>query len=590
MTKQLLAATLTATALFTFAMSKITGAETDRTRIYFIGNSLTDEVKYKDFVKLAKDGGEEVIWGRHMIPGCPIRGLWGAKGGFQKPPFGHWQKALRDFEWDVVTMQPFCPFPGEYEHALLFAKETIKKSPEALICIYAQWPHINQGPDWDQAFTRPTRQSKGANSAKMPDFSYNHVVDTAVPPELRERYRENSLRNDYEVIVYGLRANLKSKKPAVLIPAGHAMQLLGQKMQAGLVPGYRTPWDFYSDGCHVNNDASYLVACAFYATIFGKSPVGLPVGGYQGKPGFRDDGVHISPEMARIIQETVWEVVATHPLTGVTSDEPFKIASPILAPAVGGEPYLYELIPAFGKAPYKWSLAAGALPEGITLSSGGTLSGVPAKPGKSEATFQVTDAKGATTRKRLDLSVAEDTAPTIPEQKIPAQSVGKFFEYQLKSQGGNGAHKWSVKDDESIFGSQTLPFGLSLDPNGRLSGSPGKEGTCTFQLVRRQREPRDRRADIHLGSRPTRRRDRNRAPAGQRGETLRLERGTRPLSMEIPLSHQKTRPGRQGHRQRRLRHRLGRRASLGRRQGQRSHQHSRFPGRLFRRRQHRPLP
>jgi hypothetical protein len=444
------------------------------TRIYYLGNSLTDELKYDDFVELAAAGGEKIVWGRHMIPGCPIRGLWGATSGFEKAPFGHWQKALREFEWDVVTLQPFCPFPGEYEHATLFARETVKKSPDARIYVYAQWPDKNRGSDWDRAFARPAEQSRWANSEKKPEFSYDHVVATAVPPGVRDGYTSNSLRNDYEVMVYGLRKNVQSRKPAMLIPAGHVMQLLGQKMRAGRVPGYRTPWDFYTDGVHVNNDGSYLVACTFYATIFQKSPVGLPVGNYQGQPGYRGDSVKITPELARMIQETVWEVVASHPLSGVTAEEPLKVVTPILDEPVAGEPFHYELLSAFGKGPCRWEVANGALPQGLRLSSDGVISGTPAKSGQAHVRFRVADSSGAKAAKSFDMRVAEDVQPTIPEQAIPARSAGEYFAYRLKSEGGNGTHKWTLPQGS------TLPGGMVLSPDGRLSGALGKAGTYTF--------------------------------------------------------------------------------------------------------------
>ena len=448
----------------------------DATRIYYLGNSLTDELKYSSFAGLAEAGGEKIVWGRHMIPGCPIRGLWGATGGFQQPPFGYWQQALRDYEWDAVTLQPFCPFQGEYEHALLFAREAIKKSPDARIYIYAQWPDKNRGSDWDKAFSGPAEIPAWAKSDAP--TSYANVAAT-VPDDFKKRFEEASLRNEYELIVLGLRKNVPSSKPAVLIPAGHAMQLLGQKMRAGLVPSYRTPWDLYSDGVHVNNVCSYLVACSYYATIFKKSPGGLPIGEYQAKPGHRDDCAPLSSELARLIQETVWEVVASHPLTGVTSAEPLKVASPVVDPAVAGEPYRFELLSAFGRAPFAWSLAAGALPEGLSLSGQGLVSGTPVRAGNAKPTLQVADAAGRSARKTFEFAVEEDRPPVIPEQAIPAQSVGTFFEYRLTSTGGNGAARWNLKEGSAP------PPGVSLDADGRLWGAPGKEGdyACTLEVL-----------------------------------------------------------------------------------------------------------
>lgn len=439
------------------------------TRIYYLGNSLTDELKYDQFVKLAGAGGETIVWGRHMIPGVPIRGLWGATSGLTQNPFGYWQKALREYEWDVVTLQPFCPFEGEYVHARLFSQEIMKKSPNAQVFVYAQWPGKGKGADWDLAFAGPLAQRGKQDSPT----SYVNMVAKA-PSPWKERFAVMSLRNEYELTVVSLNEGKLTEKPVRLIPAGHVMQLLGQKMRAGLLAGYRTPWDFYSDGVHVNNDGSYLVACAFYASIFGKSPVGLPLGDYQGKPGHASDGIKITPEIARLIQETVWEVVATHPLTGVTSKEPVRVASPLLFPAVAGEPYRFEILPAFGRGPYTWTISKGMLPAGLTLASEGVLSGTTTAEGKTELTVQVTDAQGATAQKQFTLVVEKDVPPVIPEQAVPALSLGQFVEHRLRGGAGNSVHRWAVKEGS------TLPPGLTLDPDGRLWGAPGKEGKFEF--------------------------------------------------------------------------------------------------------------
>jgi hypothetical protein len=462
---------------------------TDATRIYYLGNSLTDELQYDQFVKLAEAGGVKIVWGRQMCPGIPINGLWGLreKGGFTKEPFGPWGKALSEFEWDVLTMQPFGNvFEPQMEAASKFTAELAKKSPSATVFIYAQWPDRgNNSPmvqidssDWEERFAGKQRNFETAGWAKEhagEEFWYHHVVAKLSPP-LNETFKDRSLKHQYEAFVHVINSRNPGNKPARLIPVGHAMQLLGQKMRAGLAPGYRTPWDFYSDGVHVNNDGSYIVACAFYATIFGKTPVGLPIGDYQGKPGFRDDGVKISPELVKLIQETVWEVVATHPLSGVASAEPIKVASPILDTAVVGEPYRFEVLPAFGKAPRKWKVAAGQLPAGISLSDDGILGGIAEKTGDSKVTLAVTDAAGASATKEYTFNVETAVPPRIPEQSIPAMSVGKFGEHRLISEAGNGIHSWRIK------AGGVLPPGLNLAPDGRLWGSPGKQGEYTFTL------------------------------------------------------------------------------------------------------------
>src|SRR5205814_6703881 len=54
--------------------------------------------------------------------------------------------------------------------------------------------------------------------------------------------------------------------------------------------------------------------------------------------------------------------------------------------------YNQSLAAAGGTTPYSWSLISGALPAGLSLSSGGQISGTPTTTGTSNFTVQVTDA------------------------------------------------------------------------------------------------------------------------------------------------------------------------------------------------------
>jgi len=59
-----------------------------------------------------------------------------------------------------------------------------------------------------------------------------------------------------------------------------------------------------------------------------------------------------------------------------------------------------------GKAPYSWSLSGGALPDGLGLSAGGTVSGTPTLAGTFAFTALVTDARGITASSAGSINVA----------------------------------------------------------------------------------------------------------------------------------------------------------------------------------------
>ena len=72
------------------------------------------------------------------------------------------------------------------------------------------------------------------------------------------------------------------------------------------------------------------------------------------------------------------------------------IATTSLPPAAKGVLYSTQLQAAGGVPPYKWSVASGVLPAGITVDSSGTLFGVPTSVGTFDFTLQVVDSSTQT--------------------------------------------------------------------------------------------------------------------------------------------------------------------------------------------------
>lgn len=464
------------------ALTVVTSARAEETpkRIHYFGNSLTDTLLYDYFMKLSGGAGHPLEWKREMAPGVPVNHWWKSKAG--------WEKKLTEEKWDVVTLQPFGQFELEYEASENFAKFFQEKQPDIQLYIFAQW-HARRTGDWQSDFTKRADYVKLGDVAagdwrsgyktQAAESSWLENVAASAQKAGSPVKLERSLKNEYELIVQGLRARVPMKNPVKLIPVGHVIELLDSKMRAGLVPGYHSPYQLYGDGIHLDNVGSYITACTFYSTIFKTSPVGLPIAEYQANPKSNTCRTPISDALAKVIQETVWEIVATHPLTGVTSEEIVRVATASLPNAVQGEPYRYELFPAFGKAPYLWKMGAGKLPDGLTLDLDGVMSGTASgKPGEYKLNVATKDAVGTVAMRELTLKVEADTTPTITAvATLPARRLGENFSVKLTSKGGNGSMQW-----EPILRQGGLPPGLMLHPDGTLYGSPGQEGDFTFEL------------------------------------------------------------------------------------------------------------
>ena len=439
-TPSLLRATVTLAAAFA-ALS--TAHAADPLRVYMIGNSLTDEVKYDAWTSLVQASGAQTVVARKMIPGSPLG--WHQShptDGFLTPPYGHPEAAFPAHPWDALTLQPFRS--GEADSALYYANLLWEKNPTARVFVYAQWPSKGQGTDWPSAW-------------------------------------QKTLNEQYTPVLAALRESPRGSQ-VHLIPAGHAIARLHKKAALGLVPGITSAWDLYSDGVHVNNIASYLVGLTFYSTLFQKSPVGLPVGDYQGKTGSDADYFPISPELARIIQETVWETVTATPEAGVRTDLPPALTLPGILPFIEKEPGTFVFDAAHGRPPYTFAVASGKLPVGLALASDGTLSGTPAAKGSSSFSVRVTDSAGKSSTRDYTLATAPDTAPRITTLSIPPLRQGSYLDLPLAAPGGNGAATWSVTGG-------TFPSGLILSPHGRITGSPAITGDYTFTLSVRDADP-----------------------------------------------------------------------------------------------------
>ncbi|NJC44904.1 UNVERIFIED_ORG: uncharacterized protein YhjY with autotransporter beta-barrel domain [Xanthomonas campestris] len=86
------------------------------------------------------------------------------------------------------------------------------------------------------------------------------------------------------------------------------------------------------------------------------------------------------------------------------------LAQPTLPPAVRGSAYNQVLTVSGGVAPYRYSIASGTLPTGLTLASDGTLSGTPTTQGTSSFTIAVADAGNASATQAYSFTVS-DAAP-----------------------------------------------------------------------------------------------------------------------------------------------------------------------------------
>lgn len=105
-------------------------------------------------------------------------------------------------------------------------------------------------------------------------------------------------------------------------------------------------------------------------------------------------------------------------LVSITPSKPpaaLTIQTTSLATAIVGSAYSESLSAIGGQPPYQWRIASGALPAGFALNEiAGTLSGTTETTGKFALQLEVSDTKGNTAQRILDLQVADASSCQPP--------------------------------------------------------------------------------------------------------------------------------------------------------------------------------
>ncbi len=142
-----------------------------------------------------------------------------------------------------------------------------------------------------------------------------------------------------------------------------------------------------------------------------------------------------------------------------------------------GAAYTQTLTASGGSAPYAFALEAGSsLPNGLTLTNAGLLSGTPAVFGNFNFTVKATDANGCTGTRAYPLTItAPCAAITVNPTNLPNGTVGTAYNQTATATGGTAPYAFTVS-------AGALPGGLTLNTGGALTGTPNAAGVFNFTL------------------------------------------------------------------------------------------------------------
>ena len=154
--------------------------------------------------------------------------------------------------------------------------------------------------------------------------------------------------------------------------------------------------------------------------------------------------------------------------------EPVAFVTTSLPEGLAGVPYRAAIEARGGLPPYRFRVARGKLPPGLSLSADGTVSGTPGKAGKAKATIEASDSQGNPASRSFTVVIAKGVQ--VATKSLPKAKAGSPYSATLKATAGRPPYAWSIS-----LGS--LPPGLVLSAEGRISGTPTAAGSFGFTAV-----------------------------------------------------------------------------------------------------------
>jgi len=237
-------------------------------------------------VKCAKVEGHEIV-AAQFLGGSRVIQHWKLDDANDRV-----RKELRTGKVDVLTLSPHVMLPDEGID--LFTKLAVEHNPKIRIFVQASW----------YPFDVPKKDPKFTNDSR----------DAARIEDLRAGYQPfyDGLKNQVTTVNDTYQA---LKHPvAFLVPVGHAVVNLRERVAQGKVPGITKQSALFLDGIgHARGPVAVLAAYCYYSVIYRQSPIGLPVPDMIGK----DKSIAEPEKLNRLLQELAWDAVTSEPLSGV---------------------------------------------------------------------------------------------------------------------------------------------------------------------------------------------------------------------------------------------------------------------------------
>ena len=261
-----------------------------RARVFHVGHSLVNHDMPRMLEQVALEAGRDHAYAVQIINGANLQWQWNNSASAEGEDA---RAVLPQGNHDVLVITEAVPLDNHLtwsdteEFAGRFHALAVDANPDVRVFLYETWHCIlsgtSTGCDWDDGDDVPWRERLTQDAARWQGIA-DHVNANHEGPEMR------------------------------IIPAGQAMAVLHDRIAEGGVYGLDDISQIFLDDIHLTAIGNYFVAMVHYASIYRRSPVGLPV-----QTTDRWETPYEAPlePLAWSLQEIAWEVVSGDPAYGV---------------------------------------------------------------------------------------------------------------------------------------------------------------------------------------------------------------------------------------------------------------------------------
>ncbi|MBK8442050.1 MAG: hypothetical protein IPL35_00935 [Sphingobacteriales bacterium] len=153
---------------------------------------------------------------------------------------------------------------------------------------------------------------------------------------------------------------------AFVVPAGQALLVLSDSIDAGAVPGISSLSDLFVDNIHVSLRGAYFIACVMYSCLNKTSPEGLP--NALTDPWNTPYSTYTTeanpvptPTQAAIFQQIAWQTASNYAKSGINTN---TLTLSGAANVCTNDTYTYTVSGGTAGIPYEWIISGGTITNG----------------------------------------------------------------------------------------------------------------------------------------------------------------------------------------------------------------------------------